>query len=134
MVEVLKEHDVKIAPDLLRELKDQIHEQGQVVIHFLYDGSDTVHFGFIRIWPTSYLYDKHSAHRSKLVGVEQITIAPNWTPILPGQKHYFTLVFTGLPKSCTLFDFIEECNTEGPAFEVRGIDRNRSDVYYCMIS
>jgi hypothetical protein len=63
MVEVLKENDVKIAPELLKEMKDQIHELGQVVLHFLYEPTYDGDIGLIRIWPTSYLYDLHSTHR-----------------------------------------------------------------------
>jgi hypothetical protein len=134
MVEILKESDVKISAELLSELKEQVHEQGQVIIHFLYDGGLAADFGFIRIWETSYLYDKHTSHVSNLIHAERISLAPIWTPVLPGSKHYFTLIFSGLPKDCVLFDFKEECDSDGPAFEVRGIKRNKTDVYYCLIS
>lgn len=35
----------------------------------------------IRIWKTSYLIDHSSDHRSKLVHIENITYAPQWTPV-----------------------------------------------------
>jgi hypothetical protein len=134
MVEVLKENDVKIAPDLLKEIAEQIHEQGQVVLHFLYQPDANMEYSLIRIWPTTYLYDRHSLHRSQLVHTELISLAPEWTPVGGGKKHYFTLIFSGLPQTCKLFDFIEECNSDGPPFELRGIERNNSDVYFCIIS
>jgi hypothetical protein len=129
MLEVLTQNDVFIDPSLLV----MPEEEGQVVIHFLYEEVYDSFMG-IRIWPTTYLYDQSSSHRSTLIHVENITLAPEWTSIFPGSKKSFTLIFSGLPKSCTIFDFVEECNSEGPPFELRSIKRNNTDVYFLKIS
>ena len=44
------------------------------------------------------------------------------------KEYWFTLIFSGLPKDCKLFDFVEEIPQEG-GFLVTDIDRNESDVY-----
>ena len=126
---ILTEPTIQIDSEILAGLCNDTEEMGQVVLHFLYN-APLNHFMNIRIWPTTYLYDQHSSHRSDLVHVENICLAPKWTPCFPGEKFFFTLIFSGLPKSCTVFDFIEECDKEFGAFEARGIHRNESDVYY----
>jgi hypothetical protein len=132
-LEVITRPSISIDPEILKELKNQTEEQGQVVLHFLYNAPVSMIMN-IRIWPTTYLYDQHSSHRSDLVHIEHICLAPMWMPCFPGEKLYFTLIFSGLPKSCTVFDFVEECHSEGGAFEARGIIRNNSDVYYLEMS
>jgi hypothetical protein len=122
----------QIDADILKELKTSIDEQGQVVLHFLYKAPLTQLMN-IRIWPTSYLYDLHSSHISELIHFENIVLAPDWTTCFPGENVYFTLIFSGLPKSCTAFDFIEKCENEFGNFEARNIERNASDVYYLEI-
>lgn len=122
----------QIDAEILNALKNQIDEQGQVVLHFLYNSPVSTLMN-IRIWPTSYLYDLHSEHKSDLIHVENIVLYPNWMTCFPGEKIYFTLIFSGLPKSCTQFDFVEECDNEFGNFEARNIVRNESDVYYLEI-
>jgi len=120
---------VDIDADLLADLETMVHEQGQVVVHCIYIG---LGIELIRIWPTTYLYDLHSDHRSELVHHEKISQAPQWTLCAMGLNH-FTLVFSGLPRSCQAFDLIEMCSSEGGAFEVKSIRRNEQDVYYVKI-
>lgn len=131
-VTIIDKPKIEIAPDLLNELMTKSEEMGQVVLHFLY------HSGMwgsrIRIWPTTYLYDQHSAHRSELVHTEEISMFPTWTDIQPYQNHYFSLIFSGLPKSCVIFDFMEECSNQGNEFQVKNILRNNSDIYFFKMS
>ena len=122
----------QIDVEILKSLKAQVEELGQVVLHFLYK-SPLTEIMNIRIWPSSYLYDLHSDHRSELVHIENIVLAPYWMPCFPGEKIHFTLIFSGLPKTCTMFDFVEICDNELGAFEARNIMRNDSDVYYLEI-
>lgn len=131
---VIEKPKVEIAEALLKQLATQAEEQGQVILHFLYQVQIFSFGNKIRIWPSSFLYDLHSDHRSELVHVENISIYPEWLELMPGQHHFFTLIFSGLPKSCTLFDFVEHCDGGPGAFEVRNIKRNNSDVYYIRIS
>ena len=53
---------------------------------------------------------------------------PYWTEVPSVKEYWFTLIFSGLPKDCKLFDFVEEIPQEG-GFLVTDIDRNESDVY-----
>ena len=106
---VITKPKVNIAPALLEEIQAQVHESGQVVIHFLYNTPPGEYSSYIRIWPTTFLYDKGSVHSSELVHVENITYYPQWHECVAGSTNFFTLIFSGLPKSCTSFDFIEHC-------------------------
>ncbi|NNE16732.1 MAG: hypothetical protein HKN51_17240 [Saprospiraceae bacterium] len=126
---IIKNPKVDISKELLAELETQIHEQGQVVVHCI---QETIMPSFIRIWPTTYLYDHHSEHKSELVHAENITYFPNWQIVDKGEN-YFTLIFSGLPKSCIVFDLIEHCSNEGGAFKALNIVRNKSDVYYVKV-
>ena len=120
---------VNISPDLLEDLKEQIHEQGQVVVHCI---QVTDHASYIRIWPSTYLFDQHSEHASELVHAENITYFPEWKAVQSGEN-YFTLIFSGLPKSCLVFDLLEQCNNQAGAFRVNSIPRNSTDVYYVQV-
>lgn len=130
MSTLIKKPNSKIAPELLRELQALTYEQGQVVVHCLYRsvfGGD-----LIRIWPTTFLFDCGSDHVSELVTAEKISMYPQWTQVHQGE-FYFTLIFTGLPKSCNVFDIIEDCNGSSGAFKVLGITRTTNDVYYVQL-
>jgi hypothetical protein len=86
----------------------------------------------IRIWKTSYLIDHSSEHRSKLVHVENISYAPQWT-LVPNYGDYnFLLIFTSLPKSCTSFDLLEQISMPG-GFHIKDIRRNETDVYHVNV-
>ena len=124
---------VEIDPSLLEEIKSQTQEMGQVVIHFIYHTPAFAGESKIRIWPSTYLYDHDSPHKSELVHAENITYYPEWYECSPGSTNYFTLIFSGLPKACSTFDFIEHCDSQWGAFEVRNIPRNTSDVYFVRI-
>ncbi|MFM2392400.1 MAG: hypothetical protein RLZZ546_377 [Bacteroidota bacterium] len=128
-IKVLTEPSVSIEQSLLEELFSKSEEKGQVILHFLYHTPKSSIMN-IRIWPTTYLFDVHSTHKSELLHVEHITLYPQWMPCLPGEKVYFTLIFSGLPKTCTMFDFVEECIGQDGGFEARNIARNNTDVYF----
>jgi len=131
---VVTKPKVDIAEKLLADMQSQVHESGQVVLHILYAVPPGFHSSYIRIWPTSFLIDKGSSHRSELVHAENITYYPDWYECLPGHTCFFTLIFSGLPRTCTAFDFIEECTNQSGAFAVYDIVRNESDVYYLRMT
>lgn len=83
----------------------------------------------IRVWRTTYLIDRSSGSRSKLVHVENISLAPVWTQVPDGSKYSFLLIFNALPKSCQLFDLFEDIPQPG-GFFVEAIARNKTDVYH----
>ena len=111
--------------EVLTITQTEVELESQVVIHGVYTAD---HFASrIRIWPSTYLVDRHSQHKSQLIWHEGISMYPTWTWLNPG-KNYFTLIFGGLPKSCVIFDLVEEIPEPG-GFLIEGILRNHSDVY-----
>lgn len=128
---VIDRPTVEIASSILEELSSQVHEAGQVILHFLYNPN--VENTLIRIWQTTFLYDCQSDHRSDLLYTENITLYPVWTECKANIQHHFTLIFSGLPNSCLMFDFEEHCLGLGGEFVVRNIMRNKTDIYYVKI-
>lgn len=130
MPTVITTPKITIDPSLLERIKDSVQEKGQVVVHVLMENKqyDTL----IRIWPSTYLYDHHSDHTSELVHAENISYFPIWTQVHQGE-YFFTLIFTGLPKSCSMFDLIELCSNQAGAFKVMNIPRTETDVYFVQM-
>ena len=126
---IIKKPKSRVSPGIIAELETLIHEQGQVVVHCIQETTEPT---YIRIWPTTYLYDHHSEHVSDLVHAEKITQFPHWTAVEAGENH-FTLIFSGLPQSCIVFDLIEHCDNQAGAFKVLSITRNETDVYYVQL-
>ena len=107
-------------------IETKLDEEAQVILHCRVKSVDA---SLIRIWKSSFLFDGHSDHRSHLILNENIALYPEWTVIGQSPYHHFTLIFSALPKYCTLFHFIEEIPEPG-GFVFRNIQRNKSDVYY----
>lgn len=129
MTKIITEPKISIEAEILEQLKTQVDEQGQVVVHCLYDSQSP---SLIRIWPSTFLYDRDSPHNSELVHVENISYFPTWTEAKQGKNH-FTLIFSGLPRTCSVFDLIEHCDNEYGAFKINSIRRNKSDIYYIQL-
>lgn len=130
MAHIITKPLVDIAPEIIEQIRESTQEEGQVIVHCIYNsltGGDG-----IRIWPTTYLFDLHSDHVSTLEHIEKISLFPIWTWTRPGDN-LFTLIFSGLPKSCTVFDLIEDCSGSVGAFRVSSIKRTTSDVYYVSL-
>lgn len=129
---VLVDEEVKvdICQDLKTEIATMMNEEKQVIVHcsiYAMDFGDAA-----RIWKSTYLIDKHTGEKHGLLFAEGISYAPQWTLIPFNKPLEFTLIFKGLPKSCTLFDMVEIIPEAG-GFEVLNINRNKSDVYYVTI-
>ncbi len=104
--------------------------ESQVIVHCYYPQAP---FGSkIRIWPSTFLMDKHSNHKSQLLLADNISFMPQWTYIMPRKAHRFTLFFSGLSKECTVFDLVEDIPEPG-AFIVNNIQRNQEDVYHIYL-
>jgi len=127
---IITKPDVSIDTDTLLQLKTITQEESQVIVHCSYTSQGFM--DLIRIWPTTYLIDQGSDHKSELVHSENVSLAPIWTRLEYGETRVFTLIFSGLPKSCTVFDFIESV-PEPNGFEIRNIQRNGSDVYFVEV-
>lgn len=131
MISIITKPKVEIDPELLSKIEEQVQEAGQVIIHCILKNLSAQGM-MMRIWPTTYLYDIDSDHISKLVHAENISYFPVWQEMKLGEN-YFTLIFEGLPKSCKIFDLIEECQGNIGAFRIMNIPRNERDVYYAHL-
>ena len=78
-----------------------------------------------RVWPSTFLIERGTGHKAKLITAFNISFAPQWT-LNDGKG--FTLIFEGLSKECAVFDLKEIIPQEG-GFEAVSIIRNNSDVY-----
>jgi hypothetical protein len=125
----IKKPDVKLGKRLKDELLSEMLEEGTVIVHCSFTA---VHDIGIRIWNTTFLIDKASGKRSAMHHAENITIAPEWTLVLAGQRFRFTLIFAPLPKTCEFFDLLEDIPEAG-GFHINNIKRNKSDVYHVNI-
>lgn len=118
--------EVKIDKLFRQKLLNQVQEESQVIVHCSYTGS--FNSDRIRIWASTFLYAKDSSHKSELILAENITMYPTWMDVGYRQTINFTLIFSGLPKHCKLFDMIENIPESG-GFVFENIVRNSSDVY-----
>ena len=116
MVETEKEVEV----DVKEEIKTLESEERQTIVHCTC--GDVYAY---RVWPSTFLIERGSGRRAKLLTAFNISFAPQWT-LNDGRG--FTLICEGLSKGCTAFDLKEIIPQEG-GFEVAGILRNKSDVY-----
>ena len=128
------EPPVKTAPKVDIELLTSVDlnalEDSYVYVHCYFDNPERDML--IRIWKTTYLVDRTSGSRSKLLHTENISLAPLWT-LVPDQTTYtFLLIFSALPKSCKTFDLLEDISQPG-GFHVQNIHRNNNDVYHIDI-
>ena len=126
---VITTPNIKIDQDLKTEILSQVQEENTVIVHCTYD---SIFGGSIRIWNSTFLIDKASGDRSKLLHAENITFAPVWTPTPEGKSFRFTLIFSGLPKSCEFFDLLEDIPEAG-GFFIQNIKRNKDDIYQVNI-
>jgi hypothetical protein len=116
----------KIDEKIIKDAKGILREESQVIVHCIYNALEAG--DRIRIWKTTFLLDKYSSHRSKLIHVEKISLYPRWTFVNFGKSFCFTLIFSALPRSCTSFDLIEEIPEPG-GFSIQNMKRNKLDVY-----
>jgi hypothetical protein len=113
--------------DTLATLHPELMNEAYMYVHCHFD--NTWQDMLIRIWKTTYLMDRHSAAKAELIHAENITYAPQWTLIPDKQPFTFLLIFASLPKSCTVFDLLEQISEPG-GFHVANIVRNEADVYH----
>ena len=116
----------KIDEELKYDAQEIVDAEQQVIVHCKY--AATAEGDMIRIWKSTFLYARDSSHKSSLVNTQKISIYPNWTLVESSKAIYFTLIFSGLPRSCKSFDLIENIPEPG-GFFVENISRNNLDVY-----
>ena len=83
----------------------------------------------LRIWQSTFLLDRDSAHTSSMIGFENISLYPHWMSIPHGRAHQFTLFFEPLPKAVRVFD-LSEIIPEPRGWHFPAIRRNQEDVYW----
>lgn len=127
---IISNPTVDISTDLLDQLETFTAEESQVIVHCIYNSANRPWMR-IRIQPTTYLYAMGSSHRSELVHFENIVMAPDWQHVPQSGEAFFSLIFSGLPKDCTVFDLIEL--NEACPFRALGIARNSDDIYFISL-
>ena len=118
------------SPEVSTQTGVDVQQESHVYVHCYFNntGSEML----IRIWKTTFLVDRDSGSRSKLVHAENISYAPEWT-LVPDKKLFrFLLIFDALPRTCASFDLIEDIPQAG-GFHIEGIMRNKTDVYHVDI-
>ena len=115
-----------IGVDALASIDPDILEDSYVYVHCSLPISEPGML--VRIWKTTFLCDQHSPFRSQLIHAENISFAPEWTMIPNKGSYSFLLIFSSLPKSCLIFDLVEDI-PQPNGFLVKGIKRNKTDVY-----
>ena len=128
---IITKPKVEIEESLLHQLQTFTQTEGQVIVHcLLYSTRKTG--TMIRIWPSTFLFDNDSPHKSELVLAENISYYPTWQEVPAGKVAHFTLIFSALPKSCSSFDLIEVI-PQLNGFTAADIQRNDSDVYFIRL-
>lgn len=117
---------METAQEVKKATSAATEEESQVIVFCRYTATGPEQL--IRIWGTTVLVDRESSHESRLLFTDNVAVAPQWMHVPFGTTARFTLIFSGLPKSCRQFDLIERI-TEPGGFEVRRIPRNNTDVY-----
>lgn len=110
------------------KIKPKILEEKQVIVHCAIPCDFEMG---VRIWKTTYLVTENGS-KVPLLFWDNISLAPDWTPVLKRGIYNFTLIFAGLPSSCKVFSMIEEIPEPG-GFEVNNIRRNKTDVYHVTL-
>jgi len=106
-------------------------KESQVIVHCTY--TPLLNGEQIRICRSTYLQPHEDVENiRKLQHAYNISTYPNWTLLAANKPIQFTLVFAGLPSGCQTFDLIEEVFSSSP-IEIRGIQRNETDVYHVVI-
>ena len=124
------EKKILVGVDILAAIDPDILEDSYVYVHCQFP--IPAPGMLVRIWKTTVLKDCHSTGQSQLIHAENISYAPQWTMIPDKGTYSFLLIFSALPKSCTMFDLVEEIPQPG-GFLVKNIARNKTDVYRITI-
>ena len=118
---------IKVDPKINNEILSQVETEGTVIVHCSFTA--IISTG-IRIWHSTFLVDKVSGRKSKLLHAINIPFALTILPVKAGTTARFTLIFSALPKTCKVFDLIEIAQVpDFCGFTVYHINRNENDVY-----
>ena len=87
---------IELDEKIKAEILNQVEEQGVVIVHCSF--STQLGCG-IRIWSSTFLVDKVSGSKSKLLHALNITMAPQWELVKAGTTKRFILIFSSPPKT-----------------------------------
>ena len=122
--------------EAIESLLANAQELGQVIIHCLHYGCSSECGKTLKcelkLNPNVQLIPTNGSRPSKLIQTYNINLPPGRT-FKNSYGTEFTLIFTGLPKNCTEFDFIEP-DEGGKGWEAKNIKRNKTDLYKLFIS
>jgi len=122
----MQEIEILTKPKTKKATKTLESKERQTIVHCTYNPDAAV-----RVWPSTFLIEKETGRRVKLITAFNISFAPEWT--FGMENNQFTLVFGGLNKGCSAFDLVEDIPLPDP-FVVKNIPRNKTDVYSVNIS
>lgn len=125
----MTEENVAVSPK--KKTKTEVSPEAQVIVHCTVHGMPFL--ARVRVWPSTFLVCQSTGHSSKLQHAENIVFVPQWQAIPKSGKVNFTLIFSGLPKGCTHFNFAEVIPEAG-GWLVKNIKRNAQDVYRIVLS
>ena len=135
MSSIIETPPVKAKPtvdtDLLFSIKPELLNDAYMYVHCYM--RHTAQEMLIRIWQSTFLVGQNGDGKAGLVHAENITYAPVWTIVPQNFNYHFLLIFSGLPKSCGIFDLVEQIPQPG-GFYVPDIVRTETDVYRIDLS
>lgn len=87
-----------------------------------------IYGGWIRIAPESYLFNKNTGKKYKLIHTKNIPLAPNQYEFEASKDSaYFSLYFKPIPIENCEIDFIEDENLDPKNFNLKGILLNMNE-------
>jgi len=110
------------------EVAYSTEEERQTIVHCIYDLTRNIWDSAARIWPSTILVCEHTGREFKFHHAEGISLFPDWTIMYGGKKNRFTLIFEPMPRDVKVFELYERI-PEPRGWRVKGIKRNKSDVY-----
>ena len=63
-ISTIKKSTIHIDDELLNNFKKMVNTEGQVIIHFTFQPQEDT---YIRIWPTTFLFDKNFPSKRKAI-------------------------------------------------------------------
>lgn len=126
MTAIIKSPVKKIEID--PQLKNFEDKEQQVIVHCRVYNPGVFFVIWLKAWKTTFLVEKETGRKCQILHAKNISFHPVKTFHYKRGYYHFTLIFSGLSKSCKSFDLVEEIPEPGE-FSVKNIQRNESDVY-----
>jgi len=124
-----------INSSLKQAILSALELESQTTLHCKIRGAEIYqHGGFANINPNTFLINRQSNERLKLLHAENIPYAPHrYIFRHPNDFLYFTLLFQKIPETWTTFCLYEE-TAFGDGFFVGEVPKNKSGIYRIRIN